>query len=417
MSLLNLPSSIRMNLSLDNIGFIKGKRVAGVHLTILQDDSWSLNLVLIEKKGNKLKNSVEAKGITTIPEFRKFVPVGCPISLSLDGKGLIHRVIKEQNGISAILQVLPNANPAEFIEQSQKIEDSDTYFSLIRRDTLAKITDEFVEAGYYLFHINFGPFSLNTIWSILENKQSGYSIGSYVIRQKNGIIYDMQLNPSTTIFQSDYSIGNDSIPGEFLIPYANGISFFIDSPTRILSPDFHHPNGRNDFLFKRLFHVAGLTVLLSLFTVLLVNFLIFDYYRQLYNESSLQYKSGLELISKLDRLKQEIESKGMIVKENDFLNRTNYAFYADQLAACLPEQIKLTRMELDPLLSKPKREKELEIQHNYIRITGNCKNSITLDNWLETLKKHRWIREVEILQYKQEGKDSMAEFTIQIMTE
>jgi hypothetical protein len=417
MYLSNLPLSIKkMSFRTEMIGKLKGRKVAGVHFTILEDEFWQAEVIILEQKRKLIHTIKQSKGISSLDVFSSLVPTGIPLCISVDGKGVIHRVVHFQKEASPVLHIFPNANPADFIEQIQPIDNEHSFVSVIRSETLEKLVTNFSQRGYFIYQVCLGPFALNFVWHLLDLNKPELMIKSYIIAQSTGIIQSIDISENSELTNESYRLADELLDADQILPYSSAISFFSDGEAGFEFPEIKNINGKNEFLYSRFFKIGGIGIIGFLFIALLINFLLFDHYSRLFNASSLQYKSGLELISKMEELGRQVNLKEKIIEDNGLSENSHFSFYADRLAAVLPSQITLKRMEINPMPSKPKQDKELVFKHHCIRISGTCMMSIMLDTWLKILKKESWIRGIEILQYKQDNGQIQGEFIIQLET-
>jgi hypothetical protein len=399
--------------SLANISFLQGKLAAGIHLNVLADGKWLMHIVQLEERKGQISIVAKYSHVLSLDEAVSYVPVSIPIILSVEGKGVIHRQIIADSNTPPLLQVFPNARPEDFLVQAQHVNDNQLIVTLIRNETIVEILKAFKEKGFYLFNVFLGPFSLNGLWSLFDIPQEDYDIDFYKISITGNVISSLETVPSR-FPEKDFLIGGDKILSTLLIPYANAVTFFAKVPGTLSFSNDISRLSRDEFTYKKVFRLAAAGLLGLLFFILLVNYLLFDRFNSKYIQSNLQYKSGLELVNKLENLKKELNLKEALIEENGLLANSRFSFYADNIAARVPQQIMLTSVEINPVLSKPKTDKEFNINHNHIIIEGQCMFSLMLDEWMETLGKETWVKRMEVLQYKQENKGTPGEFIIQI---
>jgi hypothetical protein len=398
---------------IENISLFRGNAAAGIHLYILADGLWLMNIIVLEKKKDRIHVINNYTGISTLEEVEKKLPLSLPIILSIEGKGVIHKKVNNADNVHLVQQVFPNGQPNDFFIQSQEISTGQRIISLIRKNAIAEIINDFRAKGYAIYNVFLGPFSMNCLWSSFDQQQDTYVIENYTILRNKDSIMQLDIVTEKPV-QYKYSIGNEEIDSVSLIPYSNAVSFILKSELGLfISADICQSH-KEQFIYKRVFQATAIGLLALLFIILLVNFLLFDKFNKEYVRANMKFKADLELVNRLDSIKAELKYKEMLVEENGLMTGTRYSFYANRIAALVPDQIVLTKLEINPALTKPNVEKELDFNRNIIIIKGKCLSGFILDEWMETIKTEQWVKRMEVLQYQQENKGTPGDFNIQI---
>jgi hypothetical protein len=398
----------------DNFDFIKGNTVAGIHAIINPDSSLNMNIIILKRYKKKMRIEKNFADISEVNKIKSFIPKNIPICLSLEGKGIIHRKISRVNSSDLINQILPNARQSDFYIQSRAVGSGRAILSLIRFDSLNEVLNLFNGEGYFLWKLFLGPFSLNSFWPLVKLQSTLSGISGYNIKFTNDIITDIEFTGETDNLK-EFSILQDIISINCVIPYANAASFFIGQNIDSFNQLGSIPAlGCDDYLYKRYFRFVSLSLIIALFFSLLINFIFFNYYKKELNQETKQYKSGLELIGELEKLKKDLNVRENLVKESGILQQSRISYFADRIGSLLPAEIALIRMEINPLLNRPKKEQEIAVNKNTMKINGICTHSMVLNNWMEVLKEEKWIHYIEVLQYKQEEMGTPGEFILLI---
>jgi hypothetical protein len=392
---------------------LKGNTAAGIHLNIGPSGTWSFDVIMLKREKNLIKIRNTYSKTLGFDELVKQIPSNVPIVLSVDGKGIIHRQLSTADITLPVLQILPNVKPGDFWVQLRDIDNESHWVSIMRLDTIKEIMDFFTTKGYFVYKISLGPFSMNSLWSLLDSHTEEYIIDSYKFKILNGLITQIELVIPPSQGQP-YSVGNEKIDSSLLIPYTNALSFFTgDLEIAGFSEDISRES-REEFHYKRVFRATAGILLVLLFCILMINFILFDSYNRSYIQSNLQYKSGLELVDRLNNLKKELTLKEVLIQENGLLSGSKFSFFADKIASFIPQQIVLSRLSINPVTAKLKPDKELLIDRNCISVAGECLSSFYLDSWIGRLRKETWIKRIDILQYNQENKETPGKFIIRI---
>jgi hypothetical protein len=391
---------------------LEGNTAAGIHLMIQDDGKWQMQVVVMEKRKNKLHLKGGYSEIATIEELLNFMHNDYPVILSVDGKGTIHRKVDDQNQENPLFQVLPQAKPADFFTQTEFSEDRNVMVSLIRKSLINEILDAFAVKGFNIYSLMLGPFSLNALWQLINKRSDTFSIGQYEIQIHNCLIQD--LSHTSKAMLKEIAIGNEHISSELIIPYGNSISFFLANECSLSYSEDITRSTREEFLYKKAFKYFSYALPLLLFIILFINYILFNSYNTKFTRSDQQYQAGLELLDQLDSLTNELHSKETLIEQAGLTQETRFAYYADRIAASVPLKVKLINMEIDPLISELKQEKAPDPLKSIIKINGTCSSGLNLDEWIHTLSSEEWIEQIEIVEYVQTEKSLPGQFTIQI---
>lgn len=103
---------------LSKINIFKSQKCAGIHVNILSDSELDISCVILRNKKSILEIEESYYGIKNINELEEFLNPNIPVILSIGGKGIIHKTIQVNNGITGWEQAFPNIKMDEFNSQS-----------------------------------------------------------------------------------------------------------------------------------------------------------------------------------------------------------------------------------------------------------------------------------------------------------
>ncbi|MCK4661795.1 MAG: hypothetical protein KAT68_02935 [Bacteroidales bacterium] len=402
--------------SLKNSPFFKGRTVAGIYLIILPDGSQSFDIVILKRNKSLINVEKTSLSINDIDELNACLPASVPVCLSLSGKGIVHKKIKaEKSGddFYYLNKVLPNASTDEFYIQKTELTDDFYYISVIRKEIIDEIISNINSKGIFIVDVVIGPFAIKNIIPFLDQqakniytKNFELTINDFYIENINRI----EINSKN----ENYKLSEENITSELIIPFATGFNYFIPDIKQFKSIIPSVSELKNDFFYKQFIRIFGYGILIFFLVLLMVNYFVFTNYNQKYNELSYNYSQNEELIEKLNQLKQDIKLKESFVYQLRMIEPSRISFCADRIAYLLPKEIILVQINIHPLKRKLKKYKEPEFSNEIIQISGKCRKSTVLHEWIKMLKSEKWVKEIEILNVSQENKYSFGEFTIKI---
>ncbi|MBI4646426.1 MAG: hypothetical protein HY738_07490 [Bacteroidia bacterium] len=397
---------------LQRSNIIRGRLAAGIYAYFNSNGECEYNFILLKRKRTNIEIIGKGESIASINDLANHIPAAAPVCLAIDGKGAIHKkmLLKPDDTPTDLLHyILPNANSSEFLIQQTPAADGKTFISIARNNNIQQILTRFTAIRRYIVSICLGPFTLNHIIRSLNGSPSVIIAGDYKLLIENGTINDLQAKETGEI-QLLYKAGDDELYGNTLIPYSAALKYFIDD-----EPALEHVTEQaQEFYYKRFFLTSGKIMLAFIFIMLLGNFILFNRYYKRSEILSAMVGQNRDMLLRFDTLKAELKKKQEFIAGTGFLEVSRQSYYADMLAGSLPEKIILTKMEISPLDKKLKQEETPVFFRDIIRLSGITPGSAILNEWIKTLKKFNWIKDITVVNYNQESNTAPGSFEIEI---
>lgn len=394
--------------------FINGSSAAGIHCR-MHGAEMQFSVILLKKKKGSLEITGRFPKLGSLDEVLQNVPKGMPICISYDGRGVIHKKLiltGQESDITILKQVLPNVQPEDFVYQKTKIDGNQYFVSIARKDALKKISEAFIAKGRFLVQVSLGPFAINSILTLIDDPGSDIIANEFSIDLQGGRVADFLVTQQEQSHRL-YKIGGDGLYEADLLPFAACFRFYFPEEDSLSGTDdslIHN----NEFFYKQLFVKAGWSMILVLLAVLLLNFYYFDQYNNSHSDLYDKVSRNKGLLQRLDTLQSELKTKEEFIGKSGFLKNTRHSWYADFLAASLPQQLILTELDIRPLKKKLKENSEPVFDGNTIRIFGLSQKSTSLNDWIRELRSQSWVYGVTILNYKQDVSSGPASFELEL---
>jgi hypothetical protein len=157
-------------------------------------------------------------------------------------------------------------------------------------------------------------------------------------------------------------------------------------------------------------------VLIFFFTILLINYLIFDNYWNKKNELMAAVTLNQGELEKLESLKRQYAEKQTFLSKAGLLEVSKTSFYADQIAIDMPEQISLTGININPMEKKTNESEEegYFFIPRTVGIKGTCNKSAYVSEWINILKKKNWLNQVILINFNQDKELGLGIFNIEL---
>jgi Tfp pilus assembly protein PilN len=247
----------------------------------------------------------------------------------------------------------------------------------------------------------------------LHANRESIVLGEYRVEIENDLI--KMFEKTETSFQNRKQIiAGEELQAASVLSFSSAFRFLFTQQTppfiEIEQVKFHS----GEHTQKELFKVLGWGVMLFFLSVLLVNFLVFDHYHTKGNNLEARYSQNKEFLDYIGQMKMKLAGKKAFVEQSGLQFSTQTSFYADRIAKDLPENIQLSEISINPLAKKIKTGEPIVFQQKNIKVKGHCVKSAYLNDWMHVLKKYEWIKDVAVINYKQDLAAEPGEFEINI---
>jgi len=216
-----------------------------------------------------------------------------------------------------------------------------------------------------------------------------------------------------TIFQSPKATDKVNNAEQYCL---NGASRFINQWYPLIhdEPEYISTNRKN-LISKAVLQQKLSIVLAFMFVVLFANFMLFDHYSGQHRQLESQAAGVVQLSALKDSLSTHLRSKQSLLSENNSAGTRSMALLIDRLAVTVPEGIVLTELNCFPVkITDQDMEKKLSIEKDHIIIAGTTQNSLSLNMWIEKLKKTAFIGAVSLKAFSQQADTGAFAFSILI---
>ena len=400
---------------LKNISFLKAKSITGIRIKISPEGKCIFDFVKLVKTKSILNKQDEKIELESIDELIEKIDKKSPISISVEGKGVIYKKIENAETLTdqqIIVNLLPNAVASNFYIQKRIVENNEIFVAVVRKQVIDEMIDTFQKNNLHIIDLTFGPFSLQNIVDLLNKPFEKYQLANSIVTVKNKTITNIIRTDESV--DTTYEIGGGKLDQHTLLPYASAIKYFLPSETEETQLVPKIGLMLENFIYKQLFRVAFKAVLILFFCILLLNFLLFDLANNKLKILSEQYNQNEYLLNMITELSSSLEQKEQFVVQNGFLKPSKLFFYADRLAHLLPENIRLTKLDINPLRKKIKKRQVIDFNTYRINVAGITNYGISLNDWIDIIKKEEWISNINILFYNKEKDMRSGEFEIEI---
>ena len=399
--------------------FIKGSAIIGLEAIILPDGKVAYNAASLLKSKAAVEITATLERETSEEILTRFLSIKQPVLLVINGKGLLHKKVQfsAQDTTKTLLQkVLPNANEEDFYVQKTHGVLPFVFVSVIRKSVVDGILEDLKTLGASVIGCSLGPFPVQILIPLLDNQnRSDFDLhfSCHHLTFAGNEIHEYSLLPEP----GDVSVLHTSavdLKKDLLLAFATGFHYFIDgSGADLAIPALS--KAKEEFRQKQIFNLGGWLLLIAFLSILMLNYFVFNYYWTKKNEISQVVAMNQAEMTKFELLEKEYNEKQQFFEKTGMLEASRTSYYADQLAQNLPPTIQLTLLHVFPLVKKlTLEENTMSFVGKTIDVSGLCKKSTELNQWIKIIKAKKWVNEVTLLNFSHDKSKETGEFSIEL---
>ncbi len=371
---------------------------------IKKEDSEIYHVLTVKKKGSKI-DIIAINSYKVLGELSRNLDLKLPILLLINGKGILNKEINFNNEADIAWQ--KNIDFSTIYYTSLKSVNS-SFISFCRKNIVEETIVTFQKSGFQVIDVYLGSFLSALVKASIKNQ----SLVSHdlLLEFDNENLSSFSKSIDTKI--ENYTLGLDTISSEILPSYGTLIHFFIKQ--KEVSKTDNTSLNIDEIIYKKAFHVFGVTMMISFFISLLISYFMIQFYGSKNAELNLKDVYSNQSYQKILLLEKQKENKLNILKESGFMSSKFLSFYGYELIKNIPKDISLNELNIIPADKEVKVEKKIKFTAKTIFVKGETFTENSINNWLESLKKLEWIERFEIISLKKDKKDK-SQFEIKII--
>jgi Tfp pilus assembly protein PilN len=391
-----------MNAIIENFVFKRQSQVLCVGIFLVNRNEWRISVIRARIQNNEISIVSTVEDLKELKEAGEILCHNIPVILHIDGWG----VLAKDNGTEN--NSIPIDNHEFFLKEYPKPDGSGSYFSIIRTDLLKSIVDFCSSASLNITGLYLGPFNVALLAPFFE-EQKEIKAGKWKVTLNSGCINSLSAEGIDN--GSVYNIGGDSVTSGLLPLYASIVAFFSGER------ESNHliTNSRKEFVFGRLIKYLSIGSLSMILILLLLNYFIWDGLRNRNTELTYEVARNEQLLSQLTEKEKEFRVKeNMVVQYIGTSSKTHYSWYANKLGSTLPSGIRLTLLDIQPLIKKQKAGVAIEYKNRLIEVEGDAKNMSEISEWVKAIGNEKWAKKVELISFFTDNDQVTGHFKLQI---
>ena len=386
----------------EDIVFNHQKQVLCVGIFLVNRNEWRISVIQARIHNNEINIVSAIENLKELKDAGEILRYDLPVILHIDGWG----VLIKDNGIEN--SSIPLDNKEFFLKEYPKSDGSGSYFSIIRNDLLMNMVDFCSSASLNIIGLSLGPFNVALLAQFFEER-TALKAGKWKLTLNKGCVNSLVAESIET--ESIHDIGGDKISSGLLPLYASIAAFF--------SGERENNNtiakSREEFVYGRLVKYLSIASLSTILLLLLINFFIWDSLRNRNTELTYEVARNEQFLSQLSEKEKDLKMKeNLVVQYIGANSKTHYSWYADKLGSTLPPGIRLTLLNIQPLIKKQKTGIAIEYKNRQIEVEGDARNMSEISEWVKAIDHEKWAKKVELISFSSDNDQSAGHFKLQI---
>lgn len=383
------------------------KRIYGIHLNYQVDGTVLCQWVLTERQKDNLK-IIKSGQLDSLDELMSELDNKIPIALSVDGRGILHKMINKKNEEISVQQVLTGGKESDFYIQEYQINEELSFLSLIRIQWFSQLISNFANNQLKVIQFSSGTFTVDILSNYLEGLPNIKIENSLITIRDNrvsSIDTDNSGLPASTIELDGFETGSD-----IFLPFSN-VLFFIHGEVHIRfigkTPEIH----RKEFEHGRMFTILAWTVMLFFFVTLTINFFVYTHLSEKVADMSIEIAQHSVVSNQMNDIKNNIKKYNYLL-EFSSIGNSKFSYFSDRIVSTMPSDITLDLLNIYPVKDRIRMNQLISYQNNSILIRGTTSSSSNINIWITNLLKLNWVDRVDIGYYRLEETARRGEFEL-----
>lgn len=400
---------------------LRPSKTAGLEITILPDGKKLYNLIILTQKKSRLQKEIEMS-FSEVGAFLEKFDKSIPLHVILSGKGiLVKKVERISVHQSAVLAVLPQANPSDFYAQAINYRDY-SIIAIARKDIVDNVLEIFYMSGLNVLDVSIGFATIEYVMSYLQRSENieiplvSYKLNCNLNSVSSFVIIEYS---SQNMFPSgEYTLGGDIYKNISLLAFGGALSLYADKFDTASS--IVHPTvdiNREEQKYKTTFTAISTVFFIGIFILLLISYVGYNYYFERNKEveasiivNNISSTNNTELINEKDNKESFIQQMG-------WLYPAKSSYFADRIANEVPATIVLNSLEIYPLKNDQQSSPNCNLfMNDTIEISGYSDNPELVGKFVKGISKLEGIKETRLKRFSQEPSKEKSQFFIEVVT-
>ena len=397
-----------MNILLKISSVITHRKI-GILVVCREKSAFRISYYQMQKKGSSVDVCFFQEGLDTFDRIdtqsKKY-----PTILCVQGTGLVQRMMS--GSYDDIKQNIPNINTDAYLVELDENNQEEKLVALCRKELIETILSEESLKAIPVHNVTIGFVGISRYLQLFSNETNSFAFEGNTIYLSENRILEIQKN--SIVDTENYFFAGKKRNADEILALAAGLTYFTGKVWNTFQIQDINEKIK-EYTALRLSSFILYYLGSALFVLLLVNFLMFDYYDTKRNEFEIDSQGIATVQNELNQLQADLNVKRQFIQQNNVPANFAFAFYADRLASYVCDGIELSELSVCPVVNKVKDDKVILFQSNILRVTGTTPNSAAFSTFLEKINKSSWVSKLNKQVYVYNKENDNADFEIEIL--
>lgn len=372
---------------------------------IKKDNEETYNVLTVKKKGNKI-DIIRTVSFDSFEKIARNIDLKIPVILAIDGQGILNKEINfnDESDVNWYKNI-----DFDSIYHTSLVGKNSSFISFCRKNIIQETTEKFLKKGFQLADVYVGAFLSALLYNAIQ--KDAIISNDLVLEFNNGKLAGFTKQPEISNTEK-YTIGKETISSKYISLYGIIVHFFLQP--KEVSKTKNEALNIEEIIYKKAFNILGISMLAGFLTSLLISYLLIQYYGSKNAELNLQNVYSNQSYQLILDLEKQKEKKQQLLKESGFLSAKFLSFYSYEIIKGIPHDISLTNLNIIPVEKEIKATQKISFEPKSIIIKGETFNESSFNDWMEGLKKMKWLKNFEIISFKKDKKNK-SQFEIKII--
>ncbi len=370
-----------------------GKTFSAVEYQTVNGDD-ELQLLVLKKIKNDFVVQ-EEKRRNSIEEIKEKISQSQHVFTIINNTKVLSKTInKEKDFKKALLLAFPTVNLTDFFYEIAQLKEK-THITICRKTYVDNILNSYKQQNINCIGFSLGNCSALQLASFTSNDEI-FTSNAKISCEDNEVI---SIDTNSNIDKTSQEINGLSISNYCVLGLSGILKFYTQKASENSNLQSISDELSKKYFVNRYFNIGLKFGLALLMISLLVNFLVFDNYKNKVENLTVKNQVYETKKEQLVELKNEVLSKKKLADEvlNSATSKTSLMF--SEIGKTIPGTIKLSKLDYQPILKKVESQKEITLDKNTMIIEGESTDGKNFSNWLNTLEQLKFVNSVEVINY------------------
>lgn len=386
------------------------QKLWGLHIWEPLDGQVKINALLIQHKKGSLyiREQYNWEGFDNVPEH---IFGRIPVCLSYDSVKVLMKVVDDHASHS-----ICNAFHVSDIELFKiQISELGNRFlvSMIRQDQLNALLESLKRFNIDLLGLTLGGIHLNCAKSLISEDRVGVEeFYNYTVEWGSDEMVRIERLKERFIEDVPIQMGSQVLLQRYLLPYCNALCWYLyrNAPPYLKAQEIITEGF--GYLYRRSYGRILYGAVAIIFTLLLVNFIIWNHYRDQQGKLEQERLIYQSEVKRLANLELRVKDYKLLKAQLDAGNNGCFSWYADQIALSVKQRIQLKTISIHPMVREgTMRGHQLSFEEGVIKISGHCAAPVQMSEWVRELLEIPFVTGIEQQVYEFDDREQVGSFS------